>query len=228
MPREQTSRRRRSDRSLFASRVPGAAEPTRSARHNAWCEPRSSSSCSSAAHHDRGTTSAGISLGPRAVRLDRVSCWSASPALRVFAALRLLPMTDREKDVEILAPRHQFTALQRQLGDRARLAGGPASRVPGPRRSWRWTSSTPARQPAPRAPANRPLSDRRRLMWRGQPVVRMRDTRSSFRRRSARRPACAAGSRPRRPAGCRRRRWGRRRYRAGRSRRSGRGSRRPR
>lgn len=34
-----------------------------------------------------------------------------------FTALRLLPMTDREKDVEILALRHQLTVLQRQLGD---------------------------------------------------------------------------------------------------------------
>jgi transposase len=34
-----------------------------------------------------------------------------------FAMLRLLPMTDREKDVEILALRHQLTILQRQLGD---------------------------------------------------------------------------------------------------------------
>jgi hypothetical protein len=34
-----------------------------------------------------------------------------------FAALRILPMTDREKDVEILALRHQLTVLQRQLGD---------------------------------------------------------------------------------------------------------------
>jgi transposase InsO family protein len=38
-------------------------------------------------------------------------------ATHVFAALRLLPMTDREKDVEILALRHQLTVLQRQLGD---------------------------------------------------------------------------------------------------------------
>ncbi len=35
-----------------------------------------------------------------------------------FAALRLLPMTDREKDVEILTLRHQLTVLQRQLGGR--------------------------------------------------------------------------------------------------------------
>ncbi|MEU4770205.1 hypothetical protein AB0H12_44025 [Actinosynnema sp. NPDC023794] len=33
-----------------------------------------------------------------------------------FALLRLLPMTDRDKDVEILALRHQLTILERQLG----------------------------------------------------------------------------------------------------------------
>jgi hypothetical protein len=37
--------------------------------------------------------------------------------IHAFAALRLLPMTDREKDIEILALRHQLTILQRQLGD---------------------------------------------------------------------------------------------------------------
>jgi hypothetical protein len=57
-----------------------------------------------------------------------------------FAALRLLRMTDREKDVEILALRHQLTVLQRQLGnqrprlrseDRALLAAllSPLSRM---------------------------------------------------------------------------------------------------
>ncbi|MFE7393235.1 hypothetical protein [Streptomyces sp. NPDC057582] len=30
--------------------------------------------------------------------------------------LRLLPMSDRDKDVEILALRHQITVLERQLG----------------------------------------------------------------------------------------------------------------
>ncbi|GAA3837175.1 hypothetical protein [Streptomyces chiangmaiensis] len=33
-----------------------------------------------------------------------------------FAALRLLPMTDHEKDTEILALRHQLAVLHRQLG----------------------------------------------------------------------------------------------------------------
>jgi hypothetical protein len=33
-----------------------------------------------------------------------------------FAAMRLLAMSDREKDVEILALRHQLAVLQRQLG----------------------------------------------------------------------------------------------------------------
>jgi transposase len=33
-----------------------------------------------------------------------------------FAALRLPPMSDRDKDVEILALRHQITVLERQLG----------------------------------------------------------------------------------------------------------------
>jgi transposase InsO family protein len=42
-----------------------------------------------------------------------------------FALLRLLPMSDRDKDVEILALRHQITILERQLGkDRPRFSPG--------------------------------------------------------------------------------------------------------
>ena len=40
-----------------------------------------------------------------------------------FAALRLLPVGDRDKDVEILALRHQITVLERQLAaDRVKFA----------------------------------------------------------------------------------------------------------
>jgi hypothetical protein len=40
----------------------------------------------------------------------------------MFAMLRLLPMSDRDKDVEILALRHQISVLERQLtGQRARF-----------------------------------------------------------------------------------------------------------
>ncbi|MET8861996.1 hypothetical protein ABZW11_03475 [Nonomuraea sp. NPDC004580] len=37
-----------------------------------------------------------------------------------FAAVRLLPMGHRDKDIEILALRHQITILERQLGVGAR------------------------------------------------------------------------------------------------------------
>jgi putative transposase len=43
----------------------------------------------------------------------------------VFALLRLLPMSNRDKDTEILALRHQLSVLQRQLGpDRVRFTAG--------------------------------------------------------------------------------------------------------
>ena len=34
----------------------------------------------------------------------------------VYALLRLLPVSDRDKDVKILALRHQIMVLERQLG----------------------------------------------------------------------------------------------------------------
>ncbi|WP_456302776.1 hypothetical protein [Streptomyces mirabilis] len=59
--------------------------------------------------------------------LLRLACLAVTHA---FAFLRLLPMSDREEDVEILALRRQLLVLQRQVGkptftdtDRAVLAG---------------------------------------------------------------------------------------------------------
>lgn len=59
--------------------------------------------------------------------LLRLACLAVT---HTFAFLCLLPMSDREKDVEILALRHQLLVLQRQVGkptctdtDRAVLAG---------------------------------------------------------------------------------------------------------
>ena len=48
----------------------------------------------------------------------------------VFALLRLLPMSSRDKDAEILALRHQLSVLQRQLGpDRVRFTPGDRALV---------------------------------------------------------------------------------------------------
>ncbi|WP_449062329.1 hypothetical protein [Planomonospora algeriensis] len=41
-------------------------------------------------------------------RLDRLA------AVTTFALIRLLPGSDRDKEIEILAPRHRLTILQRQ------------------------------------------------------------------------------------------------------------------
>jgi hypothetical protein len=46
----------------------------------------------------------------------------------VFALLRLLPVSDRDKDVEILALRHQITVLERQRGT-TRPRFSPADRA---------------------------------------------------------------------------------------------------
>jgi putative transposase len=46
----------------------------------------------------------------------------------VFALLRLLPVSDRDKDVEILALRHQITVLERLLG-KTRPRFSPADRM---------------------------------------------------------------------------------------------------
>ncbi|GAA2695518.1 integrase core domain-containing protein [Nonomuraea recticatena] len=46
-----------------------------------------------------------------------------------FAALRLLPMSDRDKDVEILVLCHQITVLERQLGADTKVRYIPEDRV---------------------------------------------------------------------------------------------------
>ncbi|MFF4213674.1 hypothetical protein ACFYZE_30865 [Streptomyces sp. NPDC001796] len=45
--------------------------------------------------------------------LLRLACLAAT---NTFALLRLLPISGRDKDIEILAVRHQLLALQRQVG----------------------------------------------------------------------------------------------------------------
>jgi transposase len=50
-------------------------------------------------------------------------------ATNAFAALRLLPMGNRDKDVEILALRHQITVLKRQLGTDTRVRFTPEDRA---------------------------------------------------------------------------------------------------
>ncbi|MEV4365973.1 hypothetical protein AB0J71_02810 [Nonomuraea sp. NPDC049637] len=46
-----------------------------------------------------------------------------------FAVLRLLPMGDRDKDVEILALRHQISVLERQLSADTRVRFAPEDRA---------------------------------------------------------------------------------------------------
>jgi transposase len=46
-----------------------------------------------------------------------------------FAVLRLLPLGDRDKDVEILASRHQISVLERQLGADSRVRFAPEDRA---------------------------------------------------------------------------------------------------
>lgn len=62
----------------------------------------------------------------------------------MFTLLRLLAMTDRDKDAEILALRHQLTVIRRQIDMPTHLArprtGSPNS--PGTR-SWTSTKQTP-------------------------------------------------------------------------------------
>jgi hypothetical protein len=83
-----------------------------------------------------------------------------------FAALRLLPVGDRDKDMEILALRHQITVLERQLGtDHVRARGPGLPRRPSraapppvaaPTAAARATGHHLALAPRPDEPASRP------------------------------------------------------------------------
>jgi putative transposase len=71
-----------------------------------------------------------------------------------FAMLRLLPMSNRDKDIEILALRHQIGVLQRQLGG-TRVRFSPADRAF--RRAPEPTPTTGlAQAPAAGAPGHNP------------------------------------------------------------------------
>ncbi|WP_214108289.1 hypothetical protein [Acrocarpospora catenulata] len=97
-----------------------------------------------------------------------------------FAALRLLTMGDRDKDIEILALRHQITILERQLGADTRVRFAPEDR---------------AFLAALLAPLPRNVLRRRRLLIRPDTVVRWH--RDLMKRRHAR--ACAPKRRGRPP-----------------------------
>jgi putative transposase len=56
---------------------------------------------------------------------DRAAANGLLTVTNAFAVLHLLPMSDRDKDVETLAPRHQITVLERQFGNqRAQFSPG--------------------------------------------------------------------------------------------------------
>ena len=71
----------------------------------------------------------------------------------VFGLLRLLPVSDRDKDAEILVLRHQIAVLQRQLGTtRPRFSPGDRAFLAAllDRKSTRLNSShfVPSRMPS--------------------------------------------------------------------------------
>ena len=66
------------------------------------------------------------------LRNDAASCccdWCYLAITNAFTLLRLLPGSDRNKDAEILALRHQLAVLQRQLGGQQQVRFQPANRT---------------------------------------------------------------------------------------------------
>jgi hypothetical protein len=72
-----------------------------------------------------GRRGRGVARGNDGAVLLRLAYLTVSNA---FAVLRLLPMTDHDKDIEILALRHQLAVLQRQIGPNA-VTFTPADRA---------------------------------------------------------------------------------------------------
>lgn len=68
----------------------------------------------------------GLTPAERSLLLSRLAYLTVTNA---FAALRLLPMGDRDKDAEIVALRHQITVLERQLGADTRVRFAPEDRA---------------------------------------------------------------------------------------------------
>src|SRR2546421_2129140 len=96
-----------------------------------------------------------------------------------FALLRLLPGSDRDKDAEILALRHQLAVLQRQL-DGQRVRSEPTDRV--------WLTALLHRLP-------KPTLHRLRLLVRPDTILRWHRDLAARRQAAASRPR--RGGRPR-------------------------------
>src|SRR5256885_2832156 len=96
-----------------------------------------------------------------------------------FALLRLLPGSDRDKDAEILALRHQLAVLQRQL-DGQRVRSEPTDRV--------WLTALLHRLP-------KPTLHRLRLLVRPDTILRWHRDLAARRHAAASRPR--RGGRPR-------------------------------
>ena len=97
-----------------------------------------------------------------------------------FALLRLLPRTDREKDAEILALRHQLAVPQRQL-DGQRIRFDPADRA--------WLAALLNQLP-------RPSLHRLRLLVRPDTILRWHRDLLARRHAAASRPDGAADRQP--------------------------------
>src|ERR1700682_6024745 len=84
-------------------------------------------------------------------------CLAYLAVTNTFALLRLLPMSERDKDIEILALRHQLLVLQRQVGKTAFTdTGSPGARRPAPPPPQAAAKPTPAAGTAGHGPARAP------------------------------------------------------------------------